>query len=66
MTELIILGIILVVLYVGLVLRDRNTKKSVLNDQELKDAEHANDILTKSVTRKPERVRKLDKAGYRD
>lgn len=66
MLELSIVLLLVAVAYIGLIIRDKQKAKAIRADDEVKDAEHANDILTKSITRPDERVRKLDEAGYRD
>lgn len=59
-------GILGVVIAVTIAVVKLRTKKKATTDQDLRDEKRANEILTKSVTRPPERVRKLDDAGFRD
>lgn len=56
--------VVLVLVYVGLV--KRQATKTTKLEGKLADEKRANEILTKSVTRPPDRVRELDDAGFRD
>lgn len=62
----IVVGILGILVALAIAVVRIRSKKQTNIEQELRDAENANDILTKSITRKPERVQRLDKAGYRD
>lgn len=61
-----ILAACFIAMYLYVVKRERDIRKEQKLEQKLEDNQNANDILTKSITRKPERVHKLDNAGYRD
>lgn len=64
MIEAGILALLLGALYVGLA--RYNASKNQKARDELEDEARANEILTRSINRDPERVRKLDDAGFRD
>ena len=66
MIEAIVIGIIVAAILCFAIFLGKAKQEALQAKNEAADAERANEILVKSATRTPERVQRLDDAGYRD